>query len=168
MSFHIRHAREGDVPELTAIYNHYVRETPITFDVEEWTVERRMEWFGQFAETGRHQLLVAEDVGGTITGYAGTTYFRPKDAYITSCETTIYTRPGHAGQGLGTRLYEALFEALQGADVHRLLGGVTIPNDASIRLHEKCGFRTIGVFTEVGRKFDRYWDVQWLEKSING
>src|ERR1051325_184374 len=84
----LRPAVRDDLPRLTEIYNHYVIHTPITFDLEPYTVERRVTWFEQFALTGRHRLLVAEE-NGLVIGYAGTTQFRVKPAYDTTVETTI-------------------------------------------------------------------------------
>lgn len=159
----IRPAEPADLPDLTAIYNHHVRTTPVTFDVEPYTVEARRTWFEQFAPTGRHRLLVAVE-DGEVAGYAGTTTFRPKAAYAPSVETTVYVRPEAQGRGLGRALYAALFAALEGEDVHRFLAGVTLPNPASVALHRAVGFTEVGVFREVGRKFGRFWDVLWLER----
>src|ERR1700753_4409383 len=95
----IRSALRADIPRLTEIYNHYVIHTPVTFDLEPYTVERRMAWFEQFAATGRHRLLVAEE-NGIILGYAGTTRFRAKPAYDTTVETTIYAAQETIGKGI--------------------------------------------------------------------
>ena len=161
----LRPARASDLTALTALYNHYVRETPVTFDVEPYHVETRRPWLEGFAPEGPHRLFVAEREA-VLLGYAGSMRFRPKAAYATSVETTVYLRPESAGQGVGALLYAQLFEALRGEDLHRALAGITLPNPASIRLHERFGFRPIGVFHEVGRKFGRYWDVGWYEKSL--
>jgi phosphinothricin acetyltransferase len=161
----IRRGVEGDLPELTGIYNHYVRETPITFDVEPLSVEQRRAWFDGFAARGRHQLFVAECDGRPV-GYACSHRFRPKGAYDTSVEATVYLHPDAVGVGTGGRLYSALFEALASEDVHRALAGITLPNPASVALHQRHGFRPLGVFHEVGYKLGRYWDVQWFEKVM--
>ncbi|MDJ0848567.1 MAG: GNAT family N-acetyltransferase [Myxococcota bacterium] len=161
----IREALEGDLRALTGIYNHYVRETPITFDLEPFTVEARRPWFEGFGPAGRYRLLVAERDGGAV-GYACSHRFRSKAAYDRSVETTVYLGPEAVGQGIGRRLYGALFEALAGEDVHRALAGMTLPNAASAALHAGFGFQPIGVFREVGYKFGRYWDVEWLEKAM--
>ena len=79
--------------------------------------------------------------------------------------TTIYCAPEAAGRGLGSRLYEGLFEALRGEDVHRYVAGYTMPNAASESLHRRFGFKVVGVFSEVGRKFGKYWDVCWMERA---
>jgi phosphinothricin acetyltransferase len=161
----IRAASKTDLPTLTAIYNHYVIHTPVTFDLEPYGVERRAAWFEQFSETGRYRLLVAEDKS-IVVGYAGTTRFRPKAAYETTVETTVYCTPGSEGRGIGTRLYSALFEAISKEDIHRILAGYVLPNPASAALHERFGFKLVGVFSENGRKLDRYWDVAWTERPL--
>jgi phosphinothricin acetyltransferase len=161
----IRPAVRGDLPRLTEIYNYYVVHTPVTFDIEPYTVEKRETWFSQFGATGRHRLLVAEE-SGSVLGYAGTTRFRPKAAYETTVETTIYCAQDAIGKRIGSRLYRALFESLKDEDINRIVAGYTLPNDASAALHARCGFKPVGVYTEVGRKFGRYWDVQWTERPL--
>jgi phosphinothricin acetyltransferase len=161
----LRPASLDDLPRLTEIYNHYVVTTPITFDVEPYTVERRMTWFQQFGTSGRHRLLVAE-AEGLVIGYAGSTRFRPKPAYDTTVETTIYLSNEAAGKGVGTRLYGALFDSLCNEDIHRIVAGYTVPNPASKALHERFGFQLVGIFRENGRKFGKYWDVAWSERPL--
>jgi len=160
----IRAAERRDLVRLTEIYNYYVVNTPVTFDVEPYTVERREAWFAQFGATGRHRLLVAED-NGQVVGYAGTTRFRPKAAYETTVETTIYCAPDAVGKGIGRRLYAALFEALRAEDIHRFVAGYALPNPATAAIHERFGFKVVGVFSENGRKFGKYWDVCWVERA---
>jgi len=160
----VRFAEPRDLPRLTEIYNYYVVNTPVTFDVEPYTVERRESWFAQFATTGRYRLLVAAS-GGDVMGYAGTTRFRPKAAYETTVETTIYCAPDAVGKGIGKSLYAALFEALRGEDIHRFVAGYALPNPATAAIHERFGFKIVGVFRENGRKFGKYWDVCWVERA---
>ena len=161
----IRAAERGDLPRLTEIYNYYVENTPITFDIEPYTVERRESWFGQFCGAGRYRLVLAEE-RGVVLGYAGTTRFRPKAAYDTTVETTIYCAKGAEGKGIGSRLYAALFEAIANEDIRRIVAGYTLPNAASAALHRRFGFRQVGVFSENGRKFGKYWDVAWNERPL--
>jgi phosphinothricin acetyltransferase len=161
----IRPAERSDLPRLTEIYNYFVMNTPVTFDVEPYTVERRAAWFEQFALAGRYRLVVAEE-NGVVVGYAGTTRFRVKPAYDTTVETTIYCSPETVGKGAGSRLYAALFEAIATEDIHRIVAGYTLPNAASQALHARFGFKPVGVFSEVGRKFGRYWDVAWTERAL--
>lgn len=164
-ALHIRPTTKVDLPRLTEIYNHYVIHTPVTFDIEPYTVERRAAWFEQFGPSGRYRLLVAENDEG-ILGYAGTTKFRPKPAYDSTVETSIYCAPDAVHKGAGSALYGALFEALVGEDIHRIVAGYTMPNPASAALHRKFGFKPVGIFRENGRKFGRYWDVAWLERPL--
>jgi phosphinothricin acetyltransferase len=162
----IRVATIGDLPRLIEIYNHYVIHTPVTFDLDPYTVERRAVWFEQFAPAGRYRLLVAE-ADHVVVGYAGTTRFRPKAAYDTTVETGVYCVPASAGKGIGTRLYAALFEAIASEDLRRIVAGYVLPNPASAALHRRFGFRPVGTFTENGRKFGRYWDVVWTERPLH-
>jgi phosphinothricin acetyltransferase len=162
----VRAGRADDVPALTDIYNHYVEHTHVTFDLEPFTVEDRRAWFSHYAETGRHRVLVAESDDGAIVGYATSGTFRDKPAYGPSVETTVYCSTAAVGTGVGSALYTALFDALRGEDVHRAYAGVALPNDASLALHRRFGFTEIGTFREVGRKFDKWWDVTWLERPL--
>lgn len=161
----IRPATKSDLPRLTEIYNYYVINTPVTFDLEPHTVEHRAGWFEQFSLAGRYRLMVAEE-NGTVVGYAGTTRFRAKAAYDPTVETTIYCSPDATSKGLGSSLYAALFEAISGEDIHRIVAGYALPNEASAALHKRFGFQVVGVFHENGRKFDRYWDVAWSERPL--
>jgi phosphinothricin acetyltransferase len=161
----IRPAAEADLAQLNDIYNKYVVETHFTFDVEPMTLEARREWFTHYDNSGRYRVVVA--VGeSSVVGYACSSRYRSKPAYETSVETSIYLAPDAVGAGIGTRLYDELFKQLQGADVHRAYAGIALPNQASIALHERFGFKRVAHFTEQGRKFDRYWDVGWYEKPL--
>nr|WP_079064604.1 GNAT family N-acetyltransferase [Streptomyces sp. NRRL F-4489] len=163
----VRAGGETDLAALTELYNHYVRETPVTFDTEPFSAARRRPWLLSHPVDGPHRLLVAQDAAGMLLGYATSGPFRAKPAYATSVETSVYCAPHAAGRGVGTLLYAALFEALADEDVHRAYAGIAQPNEASVRLHTRFGFRHIGTFTEVGRKFGRYWDVAWYQKDLD-
>lgn len=162
----IRDFQPADIEALTALYNQYISETTITFDLHPYTVpERQEKWMSHYATSGRHRLLVAES-NEQVIGYASSSQLRVKAAYDTSVETSIYLLAEAQGRGLGSQLYGALFELLQEADVHRAYAGITLPNDPSIAIHQKFGFKQVGLFQEVGRKFGKYWDVAWFEKEI--
>lgn len=161
----IRHAAESDLAALNAIYNHWVAKSHVTFDIEEISAAQRLEWYGQFAESGRHQLFVAVR-DQDLLGFIHSKPFRPKAAYLPAVETTVYLHPESRGAGIGSALYRVLFEALRREDVHRAYAGIALPNPASIRLHQRLGFREVGTYDQVGRKFDRYWSVQWYEKAL--
>ena len=154
----IRRAQSGDLPALLAIYNHYIATTPITFDIEPRTLAQRQEWLEQFSDSGRYQCFTAV-AGGEPIGWACSARFKEKEAYATTIETSVYCAPDQTGKGIGRRLYATLFEALKGEDIHRAFGGVTLPNEASVALHKAAGFRHVGTYNEIGRKFGRFWDV---------
>jgi phosphinothricin acetyltransferase len=161
----IRPATVDDVAGVTDIYNHYVEQTPATFDLTPFSVDARLAWFGHYGDQGRHRLLVAASAA-EIVGYATSSRFRDKAAYDTSVEVSVYLHPDALGGGIGSRLYTELFLALKGEDVHRAYAGIALPNDASIALHRRFGFTDVGTYREVGRKFGRYWDVLWMERPL--
>ena len=156
----IRRAERSDLPALLAIYNHYVCETPATFDIEPRTV-----WFNAFAATGRYQCFVAVKDGEPV-GYASSNRYKDRAAYDPTVASSVYLAPSARGQGLGRRLYAALFDAMAQEDVHRIAAGITLPNEASVRLHRSFGFEPVGVYREIGRKFDRFWDVATYLKPL--
>jgi len=160
----VRPATEEDLIAINDIYNHYVRTSPATFDLEERTVDWRREWLEEH-RSGKHRALVAE-MDGSVEGFASSSPWRPKAAYANTIETSVYVAPASIAQGVGTGLYRALFDALAGEDVHRAVAGMTLPNDASRALHLAFGFTSVGVFTEQGYKFGRYWDVEWFERPL--
>ncbi|NKI43330.1 GNAT family N-acetyltransferase [Streptomyces physcomitrii] len=188
----VRAGVEADLPTLTDIYNHYVRETAVTFDTRVFTPGERRDWLLSHPQDGPHRLLVAQDSGPAplsgapiacpegaprILGYATSSAYRSRPAYATSVEVSVYLAPGSGGRGIGSRLYEALFAALEGEDVHRAYAAVASAsrpaggegsNTASLRLHRRFGFRHLGTYHEVGRKFGAWWDVDWYEKELGG
>jgi phosphinothricin acetyltransferase len=162
----VRPARRADLPTVVRIYNHYVARSASTFEVDPVRTDDRVEWFRDHSAGGRYRLLVAVDGRERILGWATSSPFRPRAAYATSVESSVYCRPESVGRGVGSRLYGALFDALQGEDLERVVAGVTLPNDASVALHRRFGFRRVGTFHRIGRKFDRYWDVAWFERPL--
>ncbi|HVN64852.1 MAG TPA: GNAT family N-acetyltransferase [Candidatus Binataceae bacterium] len=161
----IRPAVNGDLPRIVEIYNSYVTDTPITFDVEPRTPEQMTKWFEGHNVGRRYRMFVAEE-NGQIIGFAGTGRFHDRPAYDTSVETTIYCARGIGRRGIGSMLYRALFDAIKDEDIHRIIAGITLPNDASLALHRKFGFTEVGVYREVGRKLGRYWDVMWMDRPL--
>lgn len=168
MSVILRKANIQDLPALTAIYNHYVTNSIATFDIKPLAIEQRTRWFSQFNDN-RHQCWVAcapLKQSERCIGYACSLPFKVKEAYQFSVETSVYLDPEYSGKGIGADLYSALFSELSQTDIHRAYAGITIPNDASLALHKKYGFQQIGHLREVGNKFDKYWDVIWMEKNL--
>ena len=162
----IREGRPEDLPRLLEIYNYYVEQTHITFDTNSVSLDARKAWFEDFSNDGPYRLFVAE-ANGHVSGYASSREFRVKPAYARSVETSIYLGPDDCGTGSGSALYARLLEVLKDeAKVHRAYGGVALPNEASIALHERFGFERVATFSEVGFKFGRYWDVAWFERAL--
>jgi phosphinothricin acetyltransferase len=161
----LRPARDADLPAIVDIYNHWVKESPVSFDLEPTTVEAKTPWFATFAETGRWRILVAE-MDGEPAAYAYSHQHRARAAYDRSVETSVYVDPRRLGLGLGRALMIHLLRELEREDVHRAFAGVTLPNDASVTLHESLGYRPIGTFSDAGFKFGRYWSVAWFERPF--
>ncbi len=156
----MRPCTTADAAAICDIYNHYVRKTVITFEeVPVPTAEMAQRILDV---TARFPWLVAEE-GDAIVGYAYAAPWKVRSAYRFSVETTVYVAPNHLGRGFGTALYRELLDALRKLDVHCAVGGIALPNAASVALHENLGFKNIGQFVEIGRKFDRWIDVGYWE-----
>lgn len=167
MEVHVRRARREDLAPILDLYNYYVEHTATTFEISRVCVEDRVEWFEAHSRDGSYRLVVAEEIDHGIVGWASASPFRPREAYATTVETSVYCRPGLEGKGIGTQLYTNLFDSLSGQDIERIVAGIALPNPASLALHRRFGFRLVGTFTRVGRKFGRYWDVAWFERPLS-
>ena len=161
----VRPATAADAEAIARIYNHYVAHTVITFEEEAVSVADMAD---RIAEARSLSLpwLVAE-VEGAIVGYAYARRWRPRSAYRYSAETTIYLERGYVGRRIGTTLYSALLPLLRERGMHVAIGGVALPNDASIALHEKLGFERVATFRQVGFKHDRWVDVTYLQLVLS-
>jgi phosphinothricin acetyltransferase len=161
----LRAAGGDDAAALTEIYNHYIRETIVTFEEEPVGAD---EMRGRMAEvTGRHLPWLVAEVDGLVVGYAYATPWRPRAAYRFATESTIYLAPDHVGRGVGTTLYSALLDRLRERDIHAIIGGIALPNPASIRLHERVGMRKVAHFPAVGFKFGQWIDVGYWQLTCD-
>ena len=151
---------ESDAPRICEIYNHFIRNTVVTFEEVPVGDDDILERIRNV--TSKLPWLVCEEQGN-VAGYAYATAWHARSAYRHSVESTIYLAPDCCGRGIGTRLYSALLEELKVRSIHCVIGGVALPNPASIALHEKLGFSKVGHLTEVGRKFGRWIDVGYWE-----
>jgi phosphinothricin acetyltransferase len=156
----IRRCSPADAAWIAEIYNHYVRETVVTFEELCVTDADMAQRIGDL--TVCHPWLVWEQ-DGSILGYAYASSWKARSAYRFAVESTVYLAPACTRQGIGSRLYEALIADLRSRGVHCVVGGIALPNPASIALHEKFGFRKIGQFDEVGWKFGAWVDVGYWE-----
>jgi len=162
----IRPGRSADLEGIVEVYNHYVTRTPATFELFPVDPDGRLPWFQEHSTNGRYRLLVAVDSEERVLGWATTSPFRPRAAYGTTVEASVYVREDSTGRGIGTGLYRALFDAIRSEDIERIVAGITLPNPRSVVLHSRFGFRHVGTFSRVGRKFDRFWDVAWFERPL--
>jgi L-amino acid N-acyltransferase YncA len=156
----IRAGKTSDAAAITEIYNHFVRNTVVTFEEVPVTVNDMAQRILDLSE--RFPWLVWDD-GGAVVGWAYATAWKARSAYRFSVETTVYVAAGHQGRGMGFALYGALLEGLKARQVHSAVGGIALPNPASVALHEKLGFKKIAQFVEIGRKFDRWVDVGYWQ-----
>jgi L-amino acid N-acyltransferase YncA len=157
----IRAATPADAVEIAAIYNFYVENTHHTFEIEKISVSKMQQRIFETLEN--YPFLICEE-NDEVVGYAFAARYKSRAAYLHSVETSVYVKDGCSGKGAGSRLYESLFEDLKRLPVHAIIAGIALPNDASIRLHEKFGFEKVAHFREVGRKFGRWIDVGYWEK----
>ena len=159
----IREVESQDVAALCAIYNHYVEHTTVTFETSPITEEE----MAATIVTAGPQLpwLVWQDPSAErVTGYAACSAWKSRCSYEHTLETTIYLEPGSAGQGTGSLLYGELLARVQEAGYHTVLGGIALPNPASVALHEKLGFEKVAHLKEVGFKFDQWVDVGYWQR----
>lgn len=164
MSTSIQPVRHGDFAAIAALTNHYIDHTTIHFGYEHVTPdELRLSW-----EKGkdRYPYLVALDEDGGLLGYAKCGVWRDRAAYQWSAETGIYVAPSHHGQGIGKSLYRKLIERCARCGFHTLIGGITLPNEASVRLHESMGFVKVAHVRDAGWKFDAWHDVGFWQRHL--
>ena len=160
----IRLVESQDIPALCAIYNHYVENTIATF--EESPISTA-ELAHRVAMVGKHFPWLVFEERGEVRGFAYGNYWKARSAYRFTLETTIYLDHRHCGRGLGRLLYGDLLERLRDQhQPHRLLACISLPNAASVALHETLGFRDIGRFSEVGCKFGQWIDVGYWELRL--
>lgn len=160
----IRPITPGDAEAIARIYNHYILNTTITFEEQAVSVQEMAERITEI-EAAALPWLVAEEAG-QVLGYAYASKWKGRCAYRHSVESTVYLEPHAAGMGHGTRLYEQLFALLRARGVHVVIGGIALPNAASIALHEKLGMRQAGRFNEVGFKFEQWIDVGYWQMIL--
>jgi L-amino acid N-acyltransferase YncA len=160
----VREAAETDAGAIAGIYNHYVRRTIVTFEevpVDGAEIARRM----AAVRTACLPWLVAE-TGGRVAGYAYAGPWKPRVGYRFTVEISAYLDPAATGQGLGTALYTQLFEILHRCGIRCVIGGIALPNDASVALHEKFGMRKVAHFERNGIKFGRWIDVGYWQRLL--
>jgi phosphinothricin acetyltransferase len=161
----LRRATTADAAALAGIYNHYVAHTIITFEEEPVSAAGMAQRIGETLADGFPWFVWAEP-DGRILGYAHASKWKSRCSYRYSAETTVYLDKSATRRGLGTKLYTAVIAELRALKLHALIGGVALPNEASIALHEKFGFRKVAHFKETGFKFGQWIDVGYWELML--
>lgn len=160
----IRLAKLWDAPLICAIYNYFIENTTITFEEHRLDNAQMQERLQQ--ADSRYPWLVYEVPEG-LAGYAYISPWKSRSAYRFTVESTIYLSPQYCGQGIGGKLYHQLIESAYHNGFHSIIGGIALPNESSIRLHEKLGFVKTAHFNQVGFKHGRWIDVGYWQLALN-
>lgn len=171
MSYNIRSASIHDAKDIANIYNYYVSHSIATFEEELVSTEQIQHRIKQVNVNNLPWLVAVQicQISGKekVVGYAYASKWKDRPAYRFSVEVSVYLSPNCQAQGLGSNLYAALFSSLKVCNVHTLIAGISLPNQASIALHEKFGFVQTALFEQVGFKFEQWIDVGYWKAPIN-
>ncbi|SFZ92891.1 phosphinothricin acetyltransferase [Flaviramulus basaltis] len=159
----IRNVHIEDAQQLVDIYNYYVLNTIVTFDDVPFTNEDFNEKINTISKSFPFIVFEEDD---KILGYAYANKWREKPAYKQTVESTVYLHHEAQGKQIGTKLYTELLAELKNQNYHVIVGGLTLPNDASVKLHEKFGFKQVAHFKEVGFKFNKWLDVGFWQLNL--
>jgi len=157
----IRAALATDADAIATIYNHYILNSVATFEEQAIAPEQIQQRQSEIQSHALPWLLLEQD--GQLKGYCYASPWNKRASYRDSVETTIYLSPQAVGLGLGHRLYHALFSMLRDQNKHVAIAGITLPNDASVALHEKMGMKKVAHFEQVGNKFGQWLDVGYWQ-----
>lgn len=156
----IRQVNTSDAAQICKIYNYYIINTTVTFE-EDQVTENEMRVRIESTTKDYPWLVFEED--NELAGYAYVTGWRSRSAYRYSAESTVYLKPEYKGQGIGSALYQRLIEDSKCLSLHSLIGGIALPNNASIALHEKLNFKKVAHFQQVGYKLNQWIDVGYWQ-----
>ena len=160
----IRDAVEGDLPGILEIHNEAIANTTANWDDVPADLAERRRWFDDRGRLG-FPILVA-DVDGTVAGYASYGVWRPKNGYRHTVENSVYVHVDHHRRGIATALMAQLIERARAARIHVIVASIESSNTTSIALHERFGFRIVAQMPEVGRKFDRWLDMTYMQLTL--
>lgn len=161
----IRQAQQKDAQRIAEIYNHFIKHTVVTFEETHVSADEIWQRVSAVQATS-YPYLVGEMPDQVIAGYAYGAQWKNRSAYRFAAEVSIYLAPEFIGQGLGARLYRELIQSLREQGIHSVMGGIALPNDASVALHEKLGFQKVAHFKELGWKQSRWIDVGYWELDL--
>ncbi len=160
----IRSVSHSDIPTITSIYNYYISHSAVTFEeviIDESEMRTRIK------DVVKHLPWLVYVKNNVVIAYAYATPWKARSAYRYSVETSIYVNHRLQKRGIGSLLYARLLDELAKRNYHVIIGGITLPNDASIRLHEKLGFKKVAEFEEVGFKFDKWLNVGYWQLTLS-
>ena len=160
----VRPVNIKDASSINDIYNHYIVNTIITFEVESLSLQQMEERIVEIS--AGHPYLVYEE-NSTVVGYCYASSWKSRCAYSSTLETTVYVHPDYTGKGIGKALMQELIKSIKQTSTHALIAGISLPNEASIKLHERMGFEKVAHFKQVGRKFNDWIDVGNWELMLN-
>lgn len=163
MMYSLRPATIDDIAEILEIYSYYVTNTFATFEIEIPSID---EFTLRICSILKEYPFIVCIDDGRIIGYAYASQHRERAAYRYSVDVSVYVRHEYTGKGAGTAMYTRLFEMLCKTEYHSAYAGITLPNEMSIGLHSKFGFKQVGIYHEVGYKFGKWQDVVWMERLI--
>jgi L-amino acid N-acyltransferase YncA len=148
---------------IRAIYNAAVLTTTATLDLVPRSAEEQQAWMAD--HSGVYPVIVAAD-GGEVVGFSSLSAYRPRPGYATAVEDSVYVAAARRREGIGRLLLEAIVDAARSHGFHSVIGRVVTEQEASIRLHQACGFEIVGVERQIGRKFGRWLDVALLQRIL--
>lgn len=150
-----------DAAAIAEVYNYYIINTHQTFETDPLGAEEMQRRIEEITE--KYPYFVSEDESGVVCGYAYAAQFKMRHAYAYSAEVSVYVKNEAKQKGIGTQLYKRLFDDLAETNIHALIAGISLPNDASVMFHEKFGFAKVAHFRQVGYKLGRWVDVGYWE-----
>jgi len=157
-------ARASHAEGTRAIYNRAVETTTATFEMTPKSASDQLEWIAE--HSGAYPAVVALDAGGQVVGFGSLSPYRPRPAYSTTVENSVYVREDRQRQGIGRAILTEIIGLAGAHGFHAIIARIAGDNDASISLHAACGFAMVGVEREVGRKFGRWLDVVCMERLV--
>lgn len=160
----VRPAVTGDADAIARIYGHYILNTTISFEEQPVSTVEMAERIAEVLSSSLPWLVALQ--AEQVIGYAYAGKWKGRCAYRHSVESSLYLEPAFTGRGIGTQLYQALLVALRDRSIHVVIGGIALPNDPSVALHERLGFSKVAHFKEVGYKFGQWLDVGYWQRSL--
>ncbi|MAT71263.1 MAG: GNAT family N-acetyltransferase [Planctomycetaceae bacterium] len=164
----IRLATAADLAEINRIYNHYVPQSTTTYDEAPWTIQQREAWFAgrQACHPVTVAVLTDDDGGEVIVGWGSLHPFRSRSAYRFTAENSVYVAPEQHRQGIGSTILADQIERAKAAELKAIIAVIDAEQTASIALHAKLGYEQVGRFPKIGRKFDRWLDVVFMQRVL--